>query len=273
MSKIKKIIQIIIVSALILFIWWYMGSNFSNKDLKKPIQEYLATNYGLNEDFTILSTDNNWFEGVDHQTIIEIKKPYISYPYLQIERDSLQILDNESDDIYIELFKGAYIEQHPEVFKISNQLIQKYGLVKNSPNEWDVAKQNYYYYLQLNIDSQQEKELLDKFTKNNSINTIDIVPMLKRSEPIRNASYIGVINFIYQFDQYKKTNNVPKAMDIVEDFINSGVFMKGVYNIYVQTINTGPDMKLKDPDAESHVLFSVDENGNHEIIPTPKELY
>lgn len=47
-----------------------------------------------------------------------------------IEKDTLKILKDDSDDIYLEQFKGAYIEQHPEVVQVMKQIIKKYGLVK-----------------------------------------------------------------------------------------------------------------------------------------------
>ena len=41
-----------------------------------------------------------------------------------IERNTLKILKDESDDIYFEQFKGAYIEQHPEVIQVMKQIIK-----------------------------------------------------------------------------------------------------------------------------------------------------
>ncbi len=47
----------------------------------------------------------------------------------------MKILNDDSDDIYFEQFKGAYIEQHPEVVQVIEQIIKKYGLVKY-PNKF-----------------------------------------------------------------------------------------------------------------------------------------
>lgn len=44
-----------------------------------------------------------------------------------IERDTLKILKDDSDDIYLEQFKGAYIEQHPEVVQVMEGIIKNMG--------------------------------------------------------------------------------------------------------------------------------------------------
>ncbi|MBK3497472.1 hypothetical protein JFL43_22220, partial [Viridibacillus sp. YIM B01967] len=107
MKSIKRLIQVILASTSILI----LSGCFSKDDLNQPIQEYLKTNYGIQDEFSIIKTTNNWFEGIDHQTYIEMKKPYRAYPSLMIKRDTLKILKEESSDIYFEQFKGAYIEQ------------------------------------------------------------------------------------------------------------------------------------------------------------------
>lgn len=63
-------------------------------------------------------------EGIDHQTYVKIKKPYRTYPFLMIESDPLKILKDDSDDIYLEQFKGAYIEKHLEVVQVIKQVIK-----------------------------------------------------------------------------------------------------------------------------------------------------
>lgn len=115
MNSIKRLIQVILASTSILI----LSGCFSKDDLNQPILEYLETNYGIQGEFSVIQTSNNWFEGIDHQTYIEMKKPYHAYPYLMIDRDTLKILEKESrDDIYLSQFKGAYIEQHPKVVQI-----------------------------------------------------------------------------------------------------------------------------------------------------------
>ncbi|SCC55590.1 Uncharacterized protein BC05F1_04486 [Bacillus wiedmannii] len=115
MKSIKRLIQVILVSTSFLIL---SGCYFPKDQLNQPIQEYLKTNYGIQDEFSVIRTDNNWLNGIDHQTYIEIKKPYRAYPFLMIERDTLKILEDDSDDIYLEQFTGAYIEQHPEVVQV-----------------------------------------------------------------------------------------------------------------------------------------------------------
>ncbi len=129
MKSIKRLIQVLVVSTPILILSGCF-SNFSKDDLNQPIQEYLKTNYGIQGGFSIVKTNDCWFQGIDHGTYVEMKKPYRAYPFLKIERGTLKILNDDSDDIYLEQFKGAYIEQHLEVVQAIEQIITKYGLVK-----------------------------------------------------------------------------------------------------------------------------------------------
>ncbi|AAY60356.1 hypothetical protein pE33L466_0198 (plasmid) [Bacillus cereus E33L] len=131
MNSIKRLIQVILVSTSFLIL---SGCYFSKDKLNQPIKEYLKTNYEMQGEFFVIQTDNNWFGGIGHHTYVEIKKPYRAYPFLMIERDTLKISEDDSDDIYLEQFTGAYIEQHPEVVQVMKQIIKKYGLVKY-PNE------------------------------------------------------------------------------------------------------------------------------------------
>ncbi|MFE7378385.1 hypothetical protein ACFU6E_27915 [Bacillus cereus] len=128
MKSIKRLIQVILVSTSFLILSGCFSS-FSQDDLNQPIQEYLKTNYGIQDEFSVIRTDNT-FNGIGHQTYVEIKKPYRAYPFLMIEKYTFKILEDESDDIYFQQFKGAYIEQHPEVVQVMKQIIKKYGLVK-----------------------------------------------------------------------------------------------------------------------------------------------
>lgn len=267
----KKIWKYIILFTSVLA----LSGCFTKGTLRKPVYNYLKDNFGINEEFNIISTDNNWFEGTDHQTVIEIKKPYHAFPYLLIARDSYDILEG-SDDIYFEMFKGAYIKQHPEVLEVSNELIKKYNIDKKSPYEWDIEKQNYFYYINITIEEQQEDKLIEDFKKNKKINTINIIPTLVRSEPRDNANNIGVINFIYYYNTYNNEHNVPKAMDLVKDFQKSKVLKQGIYNIAIQTYYSESKDNHEpggDSNYDTHVLFSVDDKGNYNVIPTPKELF
>ncbi|WP_088293836.1 hypothetical protein [Bacillus mycoides] len=266
MKSIKRLIQVILVSTPILILSGCF-SNFSKDDLNQPIQEYLKTNYGIQGEFSVVETDNYWFQGVDHQTYVEMKKPYRAYPFLMIERGTWKILNDDSDDIYLEQFKGAYIEQHPEVVQVIEQIIKKYGLVKY-PNKFISVENGPVYifpYDNLEFNIIYSQELLDDFKKTQKIDTTKLLPTLIPSDPRRenyNVRYLGVVNFLFKFDMSK---TIPKAQDLIEDFQKSGVLTKGIYNI---------DMLVDDSNGGSEcnnvALFEVDENGKYTIIASPK---
>ncbi|MFK4323024.1 hypothetical protein ABH946_005787 [Bacillus sp. RC145] len=266
MKSIKRLIQVILVSTSILILSGCF-SNFSKDDLNQPIQKYLKTNYGIQGGFSVVETDNYWFQGVDHQTYVEMKKSYRAYPFLMIERGTWKILNDDSDDIYLEQFKGAYIEQHPEVVQVIEQIIKKYGLVKY-PNKFVSVENGPVYifpYDNLEFNIIYSQELLDDFKKTQKIDTTKLLPTLIPSDPRRenyNGRYLGVVNFLFKFDMSK---TIPKAQDLIEDFQKSGVLTKGIYNI---------DMLVDDSNGGSEynnvALFEVDENGKYTIIATPK---
>ncbi|ETT86948.1 hypothetical protein MKZ08_07080 [Viridibacillus sp. FSL R5-0477] len=270
MKSIKRLIQVILASTSILII----SGCFSKDDLNQPIQEYLKTNYGIQDEFSIIKTTNNWFEGIDHQTYIEMKKPYRAYPSLMIKRDTLKILKEESSDIYFEQFKGAYIEQHPEVVQVMRQIIKNYGLVKY-PNK-TVPEENgpirIFPYDNMEFNINDSKELLDDFKKTQKIDTIDLLPTLIPSDPRRenyNSRYVGVVNFLFEFDINKNKHPIPKAKDLIEDFQKSGVLTKGIYNIDMLVDDSNPD-HFVGWEYNNVALFEVDKNGKYTIIATPK---
>jgi len=271
MKSIKRLIQVTLVSTSFLIL---SGCYFSKDKLNQPIQEYLKTNYGIQEEFSVIQTDNNWFGGIGHQTYVEMKKPYRAYPFLMIERDTLKILKDDSDDIYLEQFKGAYIEQHPEVVQVIEQIIKKYGLVKY-PDKVVLEGHNPirifpYDNIKLNINNSQE--LLDDFKKTQKIDTIGLLPTLIPSDPRRenyNIRYLGVMNFQFEFDMNKNKHPIPKAKDLIEDFQKSGVLTKGIYNIDMLVDDSNPDHYVG-WEYNNVALFEVDENGKYTIIATPK---
>ncbi|MGE7094527.1 hypothetical protein ACQKII_24515 [Lysinibacillus sp. NPDC048646] len=270
MKSIKRLIQVILASTSILI----LSGCFSKDDLNQPIQEYLKTNYGIQDEFSIIKTTNNWFEGIDHRTNIEMKKPYRAYPSLMIERDTLKILEDDSDDIYLKQFKGAYIEQHPEVVQVMKQIIKKYGLVKYPnkavPEENGPIRIFPYDNIELNINNSQE--LLDNFKKTQKIDTTGLLPTLIPSDPRRenyNSRYVGVVNFQFEFDMNKNKHPIPKAKDLIEDFQKSGILTKGIYNIDMLVDDSNPDHYVG-WEYNNVALFEVDENGEYTIIATPK---
>ncbi|RAN74788.1 hypothetical protein [Bacillus sp. SRB_331] len=272
MKSIKRFIQVILVSTPLLILSGCF-SNFSKDDLNQPIQEYLKTNYGIQDEFSVIRTDNT-FNGIGHQTYVEIKKPYRTYPFLMIEKYTFKILEDESDDIYFQQFKGAYIEQHPEVVQVMKQVIKKYGLVKypdkTDPEENGPIRIFPYDNIEFNINDSQE--LIDNFKKTQKIDTTGLLPTLIPSDPRRknyNGRYVGVVNFLFKFDINKNKHPIPKAKDLIEDFQKSGVLTKGIYNIDMLVDDSNPDHFVR-WEYNNVALFEVDENGEYTIIATPK---
>ena len=264
MKRIKWAVFILVCS-IPLFL---LSGCFTETKLKKTIGDYLSESYGIKDgDFKILSADNNWFEGIDHQTYVEIKKPYHTFAYLIVDRNSHEIDKNSGDDVFLEIFKGAYVKQHRDVLKQSDKIIKKYNLLSESPNDYDNGKQNFYYYLHINIDEQQEKELITDFKKEQKLNTDNIIKTLKVSKPRDNADHIGVINFIYYYNTYKNNGSVPKAQSIVDDFEKSHVLTEGVYNVAVNTIYSSPESIQQGMDSRnSNVMFIVDKSGKFKAM-------
>ncbi|MEK4761206.1 hypothetical protein MHH85_13220 [Viridibacillus sp. FSL E2-0187] len=275
MKSIKRLIQVILASTSILI----LSGCFSKDDLNQPIQEYLETNYGIQGEFSVIQTSNNWFEGIDHQTYIEMKKPYRAYPYLMIDRDTLKILEKESrDDIYLSQFKGAYIEQHPKVVQVVEQIITKYGLVKY-PNEYAPVRNapvSIFPYDNIEIGVANYQELLDDFKTTQKIDTAKLLPTLIPSDPrnnipdgehVRFATELGVVNFYFEFDINENKHPIPNAKELIEDFQKSEVLAKGIYSIYMLVDDS---KHYVGGEHNSVVLFEVDENRGYTIIATPK---
>lgn len=270
MTHFKRFIPIILASTSI----FLLSGCFTKRDLHQPIETYLKTNFGIQDKFSIIDTTNNWFEGIDHETYVEMKKPYRAYPYLMVDREDLKILEDESDDIYIEQFKGAYIEQHPDVVQTMKQIIEKYGLVKY-PNKVSLGSKmpiHVFPYANMTVNIKNYQELLDNFKKTQKIDTTKLLPTLIPSDPRSGKyldSYIGTLNFLFEFDINKNKHEIPKAKDLIKDFQKSGVLTKGVYNIDMLVDDSNPDNFIG-WEYNNVALFEVDENGKYTIIATPK---
>ncbi|MEK5026783.1 hypothetical protein [Paenibacillus sp. FSL M7-1046] len=241
-------------------------------DLKKPVENYLDERYGFKEPFKFLTWDDNWFEGIDHQTAIEIGKPYHATAYIMLERDTYKIAEERSDNVFFELYKGAYIEQHPEVMKVTEQLIDKYDLMKKSASEYDKMKGNYYYYLNVNLNTKQADKLIDTFSQTQKIDTLNSLPDM--SDPLSKEGnrYRGVINFNFDFNIYKQDKDVPQAEDIANDFEKSHVLTEGLYCISVHTIEVHDKGVSQGMDPRNNnVRFKVDRNGEFKNISVLEE--
>ncbi|MEH7094932.1 hypothetical protein [Neobacillus vireti] len=262
MSK-SKWIKLIILVIVFFFLW----SSYIKWHVRYSIKQYLSERYGIKEDFTFISYNNNWLEGIDYQTMIELKNPYHSYLYFKTDRNSYEILQDQSDDMYLGIFAGAYMEQHPKVISFTKELIRKYGFIRY-PNQY---KPDDYFFprdlIDINIDSKQQKNLEKEFRKNLIINTTTLLPKLKpNNPPTRIADDIGVINFTFTFDLSKTKHPVPKAEDIVTDFQKSRVLTTGIYNVKVHVFKSE---SFIGNDFDSIVSFRVDEKGTYTIISRP----
>ncbi|MED3202376.1 hypothetical protein ACWKTL_29525 [Bacillus toyonensis] len=244
------------------------GCSIDTKLLEKPIGDYLSENYGIkNGDFKILAADSG-FGASDLETYVEIKKPYRTLAYLIVDKESHEIVKNGSDDVFLEIFKGAYVEQHRDVLKQSDKIIKKYNLL--SEFSYRKNKPNFYYYLDIHIDKEKEKELIENFKRDQKINTDNIMKMLKDSKPRDHANYTGVINFNYYYNTYKNSETVPNAQSIMDDFEKSHVLTEGIYKIAVVTMYSSPnETTIGGTDSRNNnVMFTVDKQGKFEILKT-----
>ncbi|WP_144555855.1 hypothetical protein [Bacillus sp. X1(2014)] len=269
MKNIIKLTQIILLSTSILF----LGGCVSKNDLKKPVRDYLKTNYGFREDFQILAAENNFLVDDIYDTYLRIDKPYPAYPRLAFEGET-HLVKIDSDDFYLEMFKGAYIEQHPDVIRETKQIIKKYGLVKYTQKFVIKDGEPAYMFPFDNIELNMiySKDLLKDFKKSQKIDTNALLPTLKPSDPRRenyNSRYIGVVNFLFEFDMNKNKHPIPKAKDLIVDFQQSGVLTKGIYNIDMLVDDSNPKHSVG-WEHNNVALFEVDENGKYTIIATPK---
>ncbi|WP_053598182.1 hypothetical protein [Bacillus sp. FJAT-18017] len=245
----------------------------NERDLKKPVEQYLSEEYGLNEEFKFLTWDDNWFEGIDHQTAIEIKKPYHTTIFITLIRDTFEIDEQHSDSVYSELFKGAYIQQNPKVTSELDRIIKKFDFLEESPDEYDELKGNFYYYINANIAEELEQQLAKQFKSQKTINTNELLPILKPNpDPTGMWSNFGVINFNFYFKTTNEEAAVPQAEEVLEEFKNSNVLTEGLYSIEIIAILTKGDLtSIGDDPRNSGVQFRVDAKGNIkdiELLPT-----
>ncbi|OJE40029.1 hypothetical protein BAQ49_12895 [Bacillus proteolyticus] len=259
----KKVIATIFIVGFSGILLYLFTDIFTKIQIHKPVGDYLKEHYGIKDgDFKILSAYNNRLGGTGIQTYIEIKKPYYTTTYVTVDRNSYEIDQDDDKYVFLDIFKGAYVQQHSEVIKQSNEIIKKYNLLSESNNAFDKAKQNFYYYLDFTIDEQQEKELLTKFKQTQQLDTKKLIKTLKMSESKINSYHMGVVNFNYYYSVEKNKGDIPDILSIMNDFNRSNVLTEGIYNIVLQpSSSSGMDFG-----KESYVLFSVDKSGEFKVI-------
>jgi len=261
---VKKVIATIFIVGFSVLLLYLFTDVFTKIKLQQPVGDYLSEHYGIKDgEFKILSAHDNWIEGGDIQTYVEIKKPYYTTTYLTVDRNSYEIDEEDSKYVFLDIFKGAYIQQHSDVLKQSNKIIKKYNLLSESTDAFEMEKQNFYYYLNFTIDEQQEKELLTKFKQSQELNTKKLIKTLKISESRINAYYKGVVNFNYYYNAEKNKGNIPDILSVMDDFKKSNVLTEGVYNIVLQPRSSSGGQH---DGKESYAMFSVDKSGEFKVI-------
>ena len=265
----KKHLTIIIAISVLML----TGCEISKRYVEKNVKLHL-NNYGINN-YKILGAENDGERGSSNYGYIKINEPYQVNVRLAFDRETNQFISDESDDVYLELFKKAYILQNPEVLKTSNQVIKKYHLM-NKPGEVDQGKYNPLndYYLDFSIQKDQENRLISEFRKDQNIDTTSLLPSLigeenKSPYPLNNEA---VINFHYQFNLYKNKNNIPKVSEILNDFKESKVLTEGKYFINVEVVSVDQESStyLSEDYPENNILFVVDKDRNFKELRTLK---
>ncbi|WP_342443362.1 hypothetical protein MHB65_10235 [Lysinibacillus sp. FSL K6-0075] len=259
----KKNLAILIAFLLLLL----TGCEIPKKFVEENVENHLE-NYGI-KDYNILSAKNDGELGESKYGYVEIYKPYHVNLRLAFSRETNQFIPKYSDDVYLQLFKEAYIQQHPELIKVSNQIIEKYHLMDEPSGE---SSKN--YYLAFNIEKGQKERLIEDLRKNEKIDTDSLLPSLTSEEneslyPLKKES---VINFHYKFNIYENNNTIPKASDILNDFKESKVLGEGKYFLNVQVVSYEQNsVSYLDEDyPENNILFEVGKDGEFRDIRTLK---
>jgi hypothetical protein len=241
---------------------------FSKNDLRKPIGNVLKTQYGI-EDFKILSTTNNWFEGVSHDTVIEIEKPYYTVSHFFVERNTYELYE---ETILEDILKGAFVAQFPEVIQVSEEIMKQYQFEATLPQLQSDETKSFHYYLQFHLEDQQKLELAQSLKENQAIDVSTVVPNLTRVKPGDGESlyWQAPVNLIYDFNVANHTGDVPQAATIATQFQQSGLLPAGIYHVVVRPMffdNTQISYGMHGQD--SNVVFAIDNSG----VVTELEVY
>ena len=259
----KKIIAAVFIVGFSIILLYLFTDFFTKIKVKKPVGNYLSEHYGIKDgDFKILSAYENLLAGVDIETYIEIKQPYHTTTHVGVDPNSLEIDEEEGKDVFLDIFKGAYIQQHSDVLKQSEKIIKKYKLLSESPDAYQISRKNFYYYLSFKIEEQQAKELLIEFKQKQKLNTNKIIKTLNISESKINTDYEGVVNFHFDYEVEKGKGNIPDIQSVMNDYEKSNVLTEGIYSIELQPRN--PEEILNGD--SSIIVFSVDQSGEFQVI-------
>lgn len=233
---------------------------FAEAEVKGPVKDYLNEKYGVT-DFTIISAAQGWFETQSYDVDVEIQKPYKTITHLSLF-ESKEIDEGSSSDIFVDIMKGAYIKQFPKVMDVTESLIDKYKLLDWSPMNGNEVNQKFYYYLRMNLGEQQREKILKDFKKTQVLDMKKLIPTLK---PEKSFQEFGVVNFIFYYNTYNQSGDIPNAQNLFEDLKNSGVLTEGLYQVSVQMIEVPEEggYTWKKDERNTNVLFKVDKSGQY----------
>ncbi|MEH7514726.1 hypothetical protein V7146_18585 [Gottfriedia acidiceleris] len=252
------------VSILLITISLFLsGCRIPKSKVEQPVKEYLKSEFNINDGYKILTAENDGECGCNNYAYVELNKPYRTYLSLVIDRKSNLVNPKDSDQVYLELFKGAYIEQHPEVINEMRRISKQYGYVKFQSKVVKGSEEEVsfpYPYENIELNMKYSPEIIQEIKNTKQIDTKTLLPTLKPKDARNfNLRYLGVVNFFFKFNIDQSKMAVAQAKDIVSLFQKSGVLTEGVYNIEVNVAN-----------IPSYALFIVDEKKNYSIIATPK---
>ena len=167
--------------------------------------------------------------------------------------------------MFLEIFKGAYIEQNKEVIKLSDEIINNYHLVREFPND-EIKGKVIPYYLNVRIDEKQKNDLKYEFVSSQKLDTKEIIPKLTFNKVSENGEYAGTINFNYYYNIYQNSPNIPKAEAILKEYERSRVLTEGVYRISISIMEHSLESLSYGSEESSRVVFGVIILGEFQII-------
>ncbi|MEC2054740.1 hypothetical protein I6J18_18335 [Peribacillus psychrosaccharolyticus] len=253
----------------LLLVTGLLSGCFNPQSLTDPVNQYLANTYGIKKKNVILTADNNWLELGHHVAEVEIYHPYHTAATFEVDRETHAV--REVDDVFTQEFKGAYVEQKPDVVAFIDTLIAKYRLETSgyydSPID-DIIP----YYLDFSFEQQQEETLKKEFLQSLSLPMDTLLPTLIASTPRHNTNHVGVTNFVFLYDLNQDEVPPPRVMDLYLDFQTSGVLTEGIYGLMIQMGRKTEDGMGTAPDLDEPLLFTVDASGNFTVLPVEKEF-
>ncbi|MCL6572910.1 MAG: hypothetical protein K6T88_14700 [Bacillus sp. (in: Bacteria)] len=265
-----KIVKLKLVALIFLLFTGCATDSQKKSELSNNIPIYLEENFGIKDSVNILYAENNVLRG-EGNVIFKINKPNPSIIRSGIMNDTMNIAPSLNESVYSELFKGAFIAEHPNVIKATKKIIKDYSLIKEEVGT-DIPKEyrDQTYYLYTMFDESQVTELIRKLKQEKTLQTDTILPTLKKiainEDPL---SWRGNINFRFTMDVIKldKLNKIPRASSIMKSYESARVLPEGNYCINIDSMvvdKTGTTLGYDK--RNSAVIFDVDNSGQFHVI-------